>query len=109
MLTLLRDTKVAEMVSLAVLGEDPAGEGGEDPPVGMCPFLCSFFGALLLFSSFFFFGERGEQEIREPRFDDRRPHGFAEECRSGTELGHVYRKPRKSAAAMLQSGRYAAG
>ena len=49
-------------------------------------------GFPLLSFSFSFLRRYGGKEIREPRFDGRAPHGFAE-CRSGTGLGYVLRKP----------------
>ena len=52
---------------------------------------------------------QGEQEMREPCYDGRASHGFAEECRSGTGLGHFLRRRRRPAAAMIQPGRYVAG
>lgn len=53
-------------------------------------------------------GERREQKIRVPHYDGRAPHSFAKECWSGTGSGPSlnYVKP---AAAIIQSGRYAAG
>ena len=87
-LTFLRDIRVDGMVSLVTLGgrggpsvvEADGEERGAGPLVRIQFFLCIFLGALFFFSPFFFFGERGEQKIRELHFDGRAPHGFAEEC-----------------------------
>ena len=66
----------------------PVGEGRMDPfpRLSFVRFILLFSSSLFL-RSFLFLGEYGKQEIREPYYDGRAPHGFAKECRSGTVLG----------------------
>ena len=45
---------------------------------------CAFFQFFLLFLR-----RLGEQENGESHYDGREPHGFAEECRSGTGSGLI--------------------
>lgn len=70
--------------------------------------LFSFWSSLPCFSvTSFFSGGFVEQETRDPHFNSRKPHGFAQELRKGIEYGHA--KHIKPAAAMVQSDRRAAG
>lgn len=64
--------------------EEEGEEGGAGPPCECTVFPSSFTWRALLPSFSFFFGERGEQEARQPHFDGRTAHGSAGDCRTGT-------------------------